>query len=196
MKIKSTKNRAVTGKPRYFSREDVLQIPDMAVSLWILAWGVLEEKNALDLERFILKPDALLNSSNNSETNLNCELLALIKRRTSSAKRRWDNWGPLLLIWMGSEFLWLTALLMVIESFSIHKMKRYGESGSPWRWPWVGLNCGNLLPFHKTEKVGEDTQCMIIFMVMSGKLKSWRVLWRKSQLTLSKAFYKSSLKAT
>jgi len=32
------------GKPRYFSRDVVLRIPEIAVNLWIFAWGVPEKK--------------------------------------------------------------------------------------------------------------------------------------------------------
>ncbi|KEH33340.1 reverse-transcriptase-like protein, putative [Medicago truncatula] len=47
---------------------------------------------------------------------------------------------------------------------------------------------GILFPFHRMEKVDEVTQCMMSFMVISGKPKSWRQALKKSQLTLSKAF--------
>lgn len=183
------------GKPRYLSREVVPRMPEIDVNLLIFAWGVPEEKRALDLERLIFNPEALLKLSNKSETNLNWELLALVKRRTSSANRRWDK-GPEFVMCIGSQFHWRTALLIAIDNFSMQRMKRYGESGSPCRRPCVGLKLGNLFPFHKIEKVDKETQCIINLMVMLGKPKSWRQLLRNSQLTLSKSFSRSSLKAT
>jgi len=166
------------GKPRYFSRDVVLQIPEIAVSLWIFAWGVPKEKKALDLERLIFNPEAFFNPSNKVEAKRNWEPFALVKRSTSSTKRRCDKWGLVLEIWIGSQYPWFTALLIAIESFSMQIINRCGESGSPWRRPWVGLNWGNLFPFHKIEKVEDETQCMISLMVISGKPKSWRQLLR------------------
>jgi len=69
----------------------------------------------------------------------------------------------------------------------------YGGRGSPCLRPWEGLKGGILFPVHKREKVEDETQCIMSLMTMYTKPKSRKQLCKKSQLTLSKVFSKSSL---
>lgn len=101
--------------------------------------GTEGENHNLDLSKFMSFPLTLQKSS--------MTLLILIivlssifaNRRTSSVKRRWDIFRSWFLSLKGFYILLFTADEIWMERYSIGKMKRYGEKGSPWRMPLFGI---------------------------------------------------------
>jgi hypothetical protein len=76
-------------------------------------------------------------------------------------------------------------LIIVRDSSSIHKTKRYDERGSPCLRPLVGVKLGRRRPFHKIDNDELETQYIINFIVIGGKPLWRRQDCRKSHLTLS-----------
>jgi hypothetical protein len=64
------------------------------------------------------------------------------------------------------------------ESPSEHSKKRYGEIGSPWRIPRVGLKLSEKTPLTLTEKETEETQFMTKEHHDSGKPKATMIAFR------------------
>lgn len=64
----------------------------------------------------------------------------------SSAKNKCDCEGPFGDIGIGCQAWWSAAVLIWRDSISRHSMKRYGDRGSPWRIPLVGLKYSVRLP--------------------------------------------------
>lgn len=86
---------------------------------------------------------------------------ASVKKSESSANKRWDIEGPVMETLIPFKSLLSSACFIMCDKTSAHKMKRYGESGSPCRIPRPGLirPCGE--PFIKTEKLTVEMQFMV-----------------------------------
>lgn len=117
----------------------------------------------------------------------------MANRARSSAKKIWDILGPFLLMLMGDHSPWWAFLSMSLESLSIHKMKRYDNSGSPCLMPLVGMKGLVCSLLTRTEMVEELTHAIMRLVIVFGKLKPWRVSFMKDHSSLSKAFSKSIL---
>lgn len=71
---------------------------------------------------------------------------ALDIKTQSSAKKRYDNLGPLPAILIGFQVLSSIALCIAFERSSIHNKYMYGEIGPPCRMPLDGLKKSVLEP--------------------------------------------------
>jgi hypothetical protein len=74
---------------------------------------------------------------------------------------------------------------MRLESMSAHKIKRYGDKGSPCLMPLWGLKLGDGVPLTRTKKETVVTQLIILLTSLLGKLIIERVFSRKDHSILS-----------
>jgi hypothetical protein len=86
---------------------------------------------------------------------------ASAKSNRSSAKKRWEKEGPLLEALIGFQFLFWQASKILRLRYSIHKINKYGDKGSPCLIPLDGLNSSIRPPLKRIEIVEEETQSMI-----------------------------------
>lgn len=77
---------------------------------------------------------------------------------------------------------------------SATRMKRYGERGSPWRTPLLYLNDSPVDPLIKTCACPVSKICLIQLIHVSSNPLRCRTKYKQSQLTVSKAFWKSSFR--
>jgi hypothetical protein len=134
-------------KTRYGSRSLVNFISDSWANVFFKCLLTFLKVITLDLSKFTIRPNALQKLVRTSISEHMCVLLALIKRRTSSANKRCEMPGPFLETWIGCHTLSDTFLLIKQDSFFIFRTNKYGKSGSPCRSPWFGEKEGNFEPF-------------------------------------------------
>jgi hypothetical protein len=96
-------------------------------------------------------------------------LVALAKRRTSSAKNRWDRGGPFFESLTGFQRPSSIFFIIMCDKYSMHNTKRYGDKGSPFLSPLVGVKLGRRRPFHKIDREELVTQNIINFIDAGGK---------------------------
>ena len=127
-----------SGSPRYF-----LIPPSFYIVSWRLTrsfvWeDVLEEKVIADLVAFMHWPDAFSYLLRRDTSCTQLWASDLMKNIVSSAKSRWFIAGLFRATLTPVSKPRFCALVHIPERTSVHRIKRYGESGSPFRRPWEG----------------------------------------------------------
>ena len=75
--------------------------------------------------------------------------------------------------------------LIILDNLCMHRTNKHGESESPCLKPLLGLKLFMVSPFHKIEKLTEETQAIIRFIECSFRLNSSSVALKKSYDILS-----------
>lgn len=108
---------------------------------------VFGENQTHDFLRFIRCPEIVQKQASICSITLACEKKASPNSNKSLAKKICDNFEPPCLILIATYDPSLTASPIYWLISSIHKTKRYGDNGSPWCRPLVGLNGLSAFPF-------------------------------------------------
>jgi len=120
-------------------------------------------------------------------------MLDFDKIRTSSTNRRWRilvSLATLIPDNRPSSKLCFSKRL----SPSITRMKRCGNNGQPCLTPLPLLKKSVASPLIRTTNVDEVTQDIIQFVIWSPNPTLWKIILRRSQSMLSKAFLKSNFR--
>ena len=120
-----------SGSPRYFPTPLSFGICRMSLTVDFNCPGVLLEKEIEDFAVLMDFPDAHSYRRRRSLRVLLLSLVASIKNIVSSANNRWLTRGQPLATLIPFMVPFAFALIHSPESTSLHKMKMYGESGSP-----------------------------------------------------------------
>ena len=107
-----------------------------------------------------------------------------MKNIVSSAKSKWLTWGLALVTLIPFKEPSSLALLHSPERTSPHKIKMYGERGSPWRIPLLGCTLPLGEPLMRKEYVTVDTHSNIQLVHVS---------WNPSRFSTSSINFHSSL---
>ena len=102
-------------------------------------------------------------------------LLALANSIRLFAKKRCETPKLCLEAFRGIQSFILQHSLMRNPRYSMQRMNIYGERGSPWHFPLVGLKELDLPPLMRIEIVVVDTQLIINLIISLGKQKTWRI---------------------
>ena len=133
--------------------------------------GVFDENQIHDLWVLIIWPQHRQNFCKMFLRFWQSINLALVKRNISFAKNKCDIWiCPLNTI--GWIMLSLIASSNRMERRSKHKIKRYGDKGSPWRTPLLGITSGSVHPFHWKEHRVEEIMFIISVINVGGTWKN------------------------
>ena len=127
-----------SGRPRYFPMPPSCPVPRADLTFCFVLGSVLEEKVIADLLRLMHWPEA---SSYLCKIDTRASQLARSERQknmVSSAKRRWFIGGQARATFTPPKAPLSCAWLQSPDSTSVHRMKRYGERGSPGLSPRVG----------------------------------------------------------
>lgn len=111
----------------------------------------------------------------------------------SSANSRCEIDGPMLLILIGFHLLLSTACSIFLDNIFIHRMKIYGDIGSPCRMPLVGEKKGVLISFARIIISLVVMHYIIRFINFCRRLKNYKDSLMKLHYIVSKAFSKSIL---
>lgn len=156
---------------------------------FLTAWlGTFFEKKTFNFWKLILWPDRQQKSA---IMLLMIWLLfkeASQKRKRSSAKKMCENFMPLLPTVVSFQEPVLTLSRIVAERYSRHKIKMYGDSGSPCLIPLEGEKGVEAWPMMMIVVPTEDTQDIIRSIRFLGKLKKERTLLMKPHSNLSSLF--------
>lgn len=104
------------------------------------------------------------------------------------------KWGTLLAHLYHFSIPFLSSALIACESLSIHRTM-YVKRVSPCRMSLVGLNFVERVPFQRICIVKEEIQCMMSWIMLSGKCAFLRVSSMKSHFNPLKAFSRFTLMA-
>ena len=147
----STTRPTDVGKPSYFSPKASVDICSASCTSYLFTPSQFSLKNTADFCLFtscpvpmLYIPSAILSAP---------RLDAWVKIKQSSAKRRCEIHGECKLTRTLREMYWGPLTLSMHVRPSEQSRNKYGEIGSPWRIPLVGLNDGERAPFTITEKV-------------------------------------------
>ena len=108
--------------------------------------------------------------------------------------KRCVNEGPSLEVFTPVQFPRAISEFMRSARYSMHRMKMYGERGSPWRMPLKGRKGSSFSPFIRTEGLGELMHDMIRSIHAFGKLNQMRKQWMKLHSKSIESFLKVDLK--
>ena len=184
-----------SGSPRYLPTPPSFVMLSFAFTACFRVPSVLFEKVIDDLSTLIYCPEAFSYRVRSawSDALLSCE--AFTKNMVSSANKKWLSRGLPRATLIPFKEPSSCALLQRPDRTSLHIIKMYGERGSPWRIPLVGLTLplGELLM--RKEYETEDTHCMIRFTHVGWKPNRWNTCWMKSHSSRSYALLISVLTA-
>lgn len=119
------------GTPRYLPKTLVRFMPSSFLMKEMFSARVCNEKKILDLLWFTFWPEEVQKSIRTLLMVWQFFFVALAKRIGSSAKKRCENEGPSLDVFMPIQLPWLTYVLMSSAKYSMQRMKMYGERGRP-----------------------------------------------------------------
>lgn len=160
----------ISGIPKYEPRSKVGRIPNSGHITFRRNNGVLDENQIWDLGWFILWPDT---STKNSQYMLHCpdfkKMRSQPHNNKSSEKNKWEILRPQQVIETGFYTRDCTIADIDCPKTSIHKTKRYGDSGSPCLKPRDGVKCCNNFPFQHT--TSEEVVIVFIIKPLSFSLK-------------------------
>lgn len=153
------------GNPRYFPKLvqiEMLRTTEISCFVWSLQ---LFENKTFDLLWLMLWPDQVQKFCKVFFIFTQLFLSVIDISTRSSAKNSCDSFGPDLLTFIGSYKLFWRSWLMLWASTSIHRIKMYGDIGSPWRIPLEGLKMSVLVPFTRTATELVQMQDIIRFTI-------------------------------
>lgn len=100
--------------------------------------------------------------------------VAFAKRSKSSAKNKCEKIDPSLDVLMPVQFSQEFSVSMREARYSMQRINKYGEKGSPWRMPLDGENDSVLSPLTSTERLEEVMHDMIRSTQSFGNLNQHR----------------------
>jgi len=109
---------------------------------------VFAEKKKLDFAPLTFYSNVRWNVSRQFFITCACSTDAFAKSIPSSAKRMLEILGPLRLVGNRRHLPCRTSLSINWDNLSIQAMKRYEDSGSPYRISLIGLKLSVSSPFH------------------------------------------------
>ena len=127
-----------------------------------------------DFSALINWPDSLQNLLKTLCIESAPALLALAKSMRSSAKKRWEMPKLCFEAFRGVHS---SLLQLSLSRYSIHRINKYGERGSPWRKPLVGIKGVSLPPLRRIEIEAVETQLIMSLINSSGNRNALRTLW-------------------
>lgn len=143
------------GLPNYLASNWSFLMHRTSLTFLLFEGVVFLEKWIPDFLAFIFCPPHIQNLSSNCSQYFTFFSFAFMKTIKSSTNSRWMIGGEFQS--NSTLFIWplFSALTNNQDNISIERMKRYGDTGSPWRTPHEDLKNPLGLPFISTENVGE-----------------------------------------
>ena len=170
------------GKPKYLSVRASVIIFSIVHNCSLISTFVLGLKKILDFSTLTSCPDAAqYKSSADFSVSALC-WLAFIKINESSVKRRFVTGGASLQTLTPDMFPFSSACESKAFNPSVHNKKRYGDSGSPYLNPLVGLNLSPSSSLILTLYSTIETHC-IIKLIHSRRKPNFNIIsFKKSPL--------------